>query len=90
MPSTLSILITVFEADERPKAMAAWTSVSMLGLVGSPVLGGVLIDFGKFFRREVWMIQGTQAIVQLLHTADSDESRSHSWIAQRPGERHLG
>ena len=44
MPSTLSILITVFDADERPKAMAAWTSVSMLGLVGSPVLGGVLID----------------------------------------------
>ncbi|MEU9038362.1 MFS transporter [Streptomyces sp. NPDC048352] len=44
MPSTLSILITVFQEDERPKAMAAWGSVSMLGLVGSPVLGGVLID----------------------------------------------
>ncbi|WP_031076446.1 MFS transporter [Streptomyces sp. NRRL S-118] len=44
MPSTLSILITVFDEDERPKAMAAWGSVSMLGLVGSPVLGGVLID----------------------------------------------
>lgn len=44
MPSTLSILITVFDEDERPKAMAAWSSVSMLGLVGSPVLGGVLID----------------------------------------------
>src|SRR5581483_6234688 len=34
MPSTLSILITVFDADERAKAMAAWSSV----------LGGVLID----------------------------------------------
>ncbi|MEU0216286.1 MFS transporter [Streptomyces sp. NPDC006265] len=44
MPSTLSILITVFDEDERPKAMAVWGSVSMLGLVGSPVLGGVLID----------------------------------------------
>jgi MFS family permease len=44
MPSTLSILITVFDEAERPKAMAAWGSVSMLGLVGSPVLGGVLID----------------------------------------------
>ncbi|MER8182848.1 MFS transporter [Kitasatospora sp. NPDC094015] len=43
MPSTLSILITVFEGDERGRAMAAWSSVSMLGLVGSPVLGGVLI-----------------------------------------------
>ncbi|MEV1065432.1 MFS transporter [Streptomyces sp. NPDC050263] len=44
MPSTLSILITVFDEDERGKAMAAWGSVSMLGLVGSPVLGGILID----------------------------------------------
>ncbi|WP_406203230.1 MFS transporter [Kitasatospora sp. NBC_01560] len=44
MPSTLSILITVFDEDERGKAMAAWGSVSMLGLVGSPVLGGFLID----------------------------------------------
>jgi EmrB/QacA subfamily drug resistance transporter len=43
MPSTLSILITVFDDTERGKAMAAWGSVSMLGLVGSPVLGGVLI-----------------------------------------------
>ncbi|SOB82196.1 MFS transporter [Streptomyces sp. 1331.2] len=44
MPSTLSILITVFDEEERNKAMAAWGSVSMLGLVGSPVLGGVLIN----------------------------------------------
>ncbi|WP_371479990.1 MFS transporter [Kitasatospora sp. NBC_00315] len=44
MPSTLSILITVFDETERGRAMAAWGSVSMLGLVGSPVLGGVLID----------------------------------------------
>ncbi|MFJ2187574.1 MFS transporter [Kitasatospora sp. NPDC087861] len=44
MPSTLSILITVFDEDERNKAMAAWSSVAMLGLVGSPVLGGVLIN----------------------------------------------
>ena len=43
MPSTLSIMITVFDDAERPRAMAAWTSVAMVGMVGSPVLGGVLI-----------------------------------------------
>ncbi|MEC3957609.1 MFS transporter [Nocardia sp. CDC153] len=44
MPSTLSILITVFDAAERRRAMAVWGAVSMLGLVGSPLLGGVLIS----------------------------------------------
>src|SRR5215470_7298113 len=42
MPSTLSIMITVFDDAERPRAMAAWGSVTMLGLVGSPILAGVL------------------------------------------------
>ncbi|QFG24543.1 MFS transporter [Actinomadura sp. WMMB 499] len=44
MPGTLSILITVFtDASERRRAMAAWGAVAMLGMVGGPVLGGVLI-----------------------------------------------
>ncbi|SEN39928.1 MFS transporter [Nonomuraea pusilla] len=43
MPSTLSILITVFEEDERRSAMAAWSVVAMVGLVGGPVAGGLLI-----------------------------------------------
>ncbi|MEV6523324.1 MFS transporter [Longispora sp. NPDC051575] len=43
MPSTLSILITVFDEKERPRAIAAWSSVAMLGLVGGPTLGGLLI-----------------------------------------------
>ncbi|MFI6325595.1 MFS transporter [Nonomuraea sp. NPDC050556] len=47
MPSTLSILITVFDEDERRKAMAVWGAVSMVGLIGGPVLGGALIaSFG--------------------------------------------
>lgn len=48
MPSTLSILITVFtDETERRKAMAGWGAVAMLGLVGGPVLGGALIaSFG--------------------------------------------
>ncbi|MEU8887173.1 MFS transporter [Streptomyces sp. NPDC048442] len=43
MPSTLSILMNVFAADELRKAMAVWGSVSMLGLIGGPVLGGALV-----------------------------------------------
>ncbi|MEC3913875.1 MFS transporter [Nocardia sp. CDC160] len=44
MPSTLSILITVFDEQERPKAIAAWSSVAMIGMVGGPVLGGVMLE----------------------------------------------
>ncbi|WP_431954929.1 MFS transporter [Nocardia lijiangensis] len=44
MPSTLSILITVFDEDERPKAIAAWSAVAVVGMVGGPVTGGLLLD----------------------------------------------
>ncbi|MFI9509014.1 MFS transporter [Nocardia sp. NPDC052566] len=44
MPSTLSILITVFDAGERRRAMSVWGAVSMLGLVSSPIIGGALIS----------------------------------------------
>ncbi|AVZ77906.1 MFS transporter (plasmid) [Streptomyces lunaelactis] len=54
MPSTLSILITVFDDEERPKAIAAWSAVAMLGLVGGPVLGGALI--AKFWWGSVFLI----------------------------------
>ncbi|GGR83012.1 MFS transporter [Streptomyces aureoverticillatus] len=44
MPSTLSIVITVFDDEERPKAIAAWSGVAMIGLVGGPVFGGFLLE----------------------------------------------
>ncbi|MEU8326715.1 MFS transporter [Nonomuraea sp. NPDC048881] len=44
MPSTLSILMTVFEEDERRKAMAIWGSVAMLGVIAGPTLGGFLLE----------------------------------------------
>ncbi|MFG2640848.1 MFS transporter [Streptomyces sp. NPDC048370] len=64
MPSTLSILITVFDEDERGKAMAAWGSVSMLGLVGSPVLGGVLID--HFSWQSIFLINVPVVILAVI------------------------
>ncbi|SDM44343.1 drug resistance transporter, EmrB/QacA subfamily [Nonomuraea jiangxiensis] len=44
MPSTLSILMTVFDEEERRKAMAIWGSVAMLGVVVGPTLGGFLLE----------------------------------------------
>jgi EmrB/QacA subfamily drug resistance transporter len=44
MPSTLSIIANVFDDDERPKAIAAWSAVSGLGIVVGPILGGWLLE----------------------------------------------
>ncbi|MFI6289762.1 MFS transporter [Streptomyces sp. NPDC051018] len=64
MPSTLSILITVFDEDERPKAIAAWSAVAMVGLVGGPVLGGALI--AKFWWGAVFLINVPIAILAIV------------------------
>ncbi|MEV0169090.1 MFS transporter [Nonomuraea fuscirosea] len=44
MPSTLSILMTVFDDGERRKAMAAWSAVALVGMVSGPTLGGFLLE----------------------------------------------
>ena len=44
MPATLSILTNVFEADERPKAIAAWASVCRARHRRRPVIGGWLLE----------------------------------------------
>ncbi|GGO42947.1 MULTISPECIES: MFS transporter [Streptomyces] len=64
MPSTLSILITVFDEDERPKAIAAWSAVAMVGLVGGPVLGGALLD--HFWWGSVFLINIPIAVLAIV------------------------
>jgi EmrB/QacA subfamily drug resistance transporter len=56
MPGTLSILTTVFDDAERKKAIAIWSSVLMLGALGGPTLGGVLLEhfwWGSIFLMNV-------------------------------------
>ncbi|TQE25300.1 MFS transporter [Streptomyces ipomoeae] len=64
MPSTLSILITVFDEDERPKAIAAWSAVAMVGLVGGPVLGGALL--AHFWWGVVFLINIPIAVLAIV------------------------
>ncbi|WP_329121660.1 MFS transporter [Streptomyces sp. NBC_01465] len=63
MPSTLSILITVFDDEERRKAIAAWSAVAMVGLVGGPVFGGVLLN--HFWWGAVFIINIPIAVVAI-------------------------
>jgi DHA2 family multidrug resistance protein-like MFS transporter len=43
MPGTLSVLVHVFPAEERQRAIAIWGAVSALGVAIGPVLGGLLV-----------------------------------------------
>nr|BFE85308.1 hypothetical protein GCM10020093_079090 [Planobispora longispora] len=64
MPSTLSILITVFDEEERRKAMGAWSAVAMLGLIGGPILGGALITW--FWWGAVFLINVPVAVLAII------------------------
>nr|WP_040748156.1 MFS transporter [Nocardia transvalensis] len=64
MPSTLSILMTTFDESERRKAMAGWSTVSMVGIVLGPTLGGLLLQ--HFWWGSVFLLNIPVAIVAIL------------------------
>ena len=66
MPATLSIIADVFDADERPKAIAAWGSVSALGIVAGPLLGGWLLE--HFAWPAVFLVNVPFVIVGIVAT----------------------
>ncbi|MCP2337770.1 MFS transporter [Actinomadura rupiterrae] len=82
LPSTLSILITVFDEDERPRAMAAWGVVSMVGLVGGPIAGGVLI--AHFWWGAVFLINVPVAAVSILAAATLMPESKGPWRKPDP------
>ena len=64
MPSTLSILINVFPAHERPKAIAIWASVTgAAGAIG-PVASGFLL--GHFWYGSVFLVNVPIIVVALV------------------------
>jgi EmrB/QacA subfamily drug resistance transporter len=64
MPSTLSILITVFDDEERRKAVAAWSAVAALGMIAGPTLGGFLLE--HYWWGSVFLLNVPVAIVAII------------------------
>ncbi|MEV2270079.1 MFS transporter [Nonomuraea africana] len=64
MPSTLSILITTFDDDERRKAMAAWSAVAMIGVIAGPIVGGFLIE--HYWWGSVFLLNAPIAAVGII------------------------
>ena len=64
MPSTLSILINVFPANERPKAIAIWASFAGAGGSFGPLISGALLAhfwWGSVFLINVPLVLGAIA-----------------------------
>ncbi|MEO3876274.1 MFS transporter [Nonomuraea sp. B12E4] len=64
MPSTMSLLITVFDESERRTAIAAWSSVSIAGILAGPSLGGFLLD--HFWWGSVFLVNVPVAAVAII------------------------
>ncbi|GGT22435.1 MFS transporter [Nonomuraea spiralis] len=67
MPTTMSILVTVFDAEERRKAIAAWSTVSLTGILIGPSLGGFLLD--HFWWGSVFLVNVPVAAVAIAAAA---------------------
>ncbi|MBB5983947.1 MFS transporter [Kribbella solani] len=66
MPSTLSLLFTVFPPAEHRKAMAAWSMVAMVGVVAGPTVGGVLLN--HFWWGSIFLMNVPIAILAIVGT----------------------
>ncbi|WP_237745123.1 MFS transporter [Kribbella catacumbae] len=66
MPSTLSLLFTVFPPEEQRKAMAGWSMVAMVGVVAGPTIGGVLLN--HFWWGSIFWLNVPIAILAIVGT----------------------
>lgn len=64
MPSTLSIIINVFEPHERPKAIAIWASITGAAGAFGPVVSGFLL--GHFWYGSIFLINVPTIILALV------------------------
>ncbi len=63
MPGTLAILVDVFPARERPRAIAVWGSSSALGVAAGPIIGGLLVD--RFWWGSIFLVNLPPVLVVL-------------------------
>jgi EmrB/QacA subfamily drug resistance transporter len=83
MPATLSILADVFPAHERPKAIAAWSAVSGLGIAVGPILGGWLLE--HYAWASVFVVNVPFVVIGIAATlAIVPESRSPEQVPLDP------
>jgi EmrB/QacA subfamily drug resistance transporter len=63
MPATLAILVSVFPAGERSKALGVWTGVAALGIPLGPIIGGWLVE--QFWWGAIFLLNVPVVVVAL-------------------------
>ncbi|OKI05073.1 multidrug MFS transporter [Streptomyces sp. CB02923] len=64
MPSTLAVLMNVFERDEQPKAIGIWAGGVGLAIAIGPIAGGLLLD--HFWWGSVFLVNVPIVLVALV------------------------
>ncbi|HUR08247.1 MAG TPA: MFS transporter, partial [Nonomuraea sp.] len=75
MPSTLSMLVNVFPAHERAKAIGAWAGVSAGGAALGPITSGYLVEhfwFGSIFLINIPIIAAALMVGRVLLPKSKD------------------
>ncbi|MEV4419071.1 MFS transporter [Patulibacter sp. NPDC049589] len=78
-PAALAVIVSVFEADERNRAIGTWTAWSGIGAAIGPVLGGWLVDAASWhwvFLINVPLVIGTLVLIARVIPASGPRDRT--------------
>jgi DHA2 family methylenomycin A resistance protein-like MFS transporter len=79
MPCSLALITHMFPAGPRRRsALAAWGGISSVGMVGGPVLGGVLVDTVGW--RTIFLVNLPVALIAAVAMS--------AYVAETPRHRH--
>jgi EmrB/QacA subfamily drug resistance transporter len=71
-PAALAVIVATFSADERARAVGAWTAWGAIGTVLGPLIGGQLIDAASWrwiFAINVPLVVGTIVLIMRVVSA---------------------
>lgn len=85
-PAALAVIVSVFDADERNRAIGTWTAWSGIGAAVGPVLGGWLVDVASWhwvFLINVPLVIGT--LVLIAKVIPGGQARDRTRHVDLPG-----
>lgn len=85
-PAALAVIVSVFDVDERNRAIGTWTAWSGIGAAVGPVLGGWLVDVASWhwvFLINVPLVLGT--LLLIAKVIPGGEARDRTRHIDLPG-----